>query len=153
MSRISRHFTMNEVCKSSVATRKGISNRLPIQYVESAEALALEVLEVVRQDFGRVIVPNSWYRSEELNDFIGGSKTSQHCLGEAVDFEIAGVDNFEVACYIADNLVFDQLILEYYNENEINSGWIHVSYTLGHNRGQVFRFDGDSYTKGLTDVD
>ena len=60
---------------------------------------------------------------------IGSSTKSQHCKGEAADFEIFGVANNELADWIKENLMFDQLILEYYTPGEPNSGWVHVSYT------------------------
>jgi hypothetical protein len=60
---------------------------------------------------------------------IGSSTKSQHCKGEAADLEIFGVANNELADWIKENLMFDQLILEYYTPGEPNSGWVHVSYT------------------------
>ena len=59
-----------------------------------------------------------------------------------------GVDNMELAKWIAHNLVFDQLILEYYKEGEPNSGWVHCSYTTDGNRNEVLKFDGKTYTRG-----
>jgi len=70
---------------------------------------------------------SSGFRCRELNTAIGSnSKTSQHVKGQACDFEIYGVDNYEVASYVAENLEFDQVILEYYSPP--NGGWIHVSF-------------------------
>jgi hypothetical protein len=64
-----------------------------------------------------------------LSQKIGSSIDSQHCKGEAADLEIFGVANNELADWIKENLMFDQLILEYYTPGEPNSGWVHVSYT------------------------
>jgi hypothetical protein len=74
-----------------------------------------------------------------LNRRIGGATWSQHLYGEAADFEVFGVSNKEVAQWIADNCDFDQLILEYYEDGIINSGWIHVSYSKQENRGELLK--------------
>jgi hypothetical protein len=89
-----------------------------------------------------------------LNETIGGSKTSQHCRGEAVDLEIAGVPNAILAEWIQENLIYDQLILEFYKKDVPSSGWVHVSFTVDEkalfgNRKESLTFDGSRYTKGL----
>jgi len=68
------------------------------------------------------------------------------------DFEIPSITNLELAEYIRDNLVFDQLILEYYEPEFGNSGWVHCSYVLNNNRMQVLNYDGADYRKGLTNA-
>ena len=55
-------------------------------------------------------------------------KVKQGTKGLAADIEIPGVSNKELAEYIESNLPFDQLILEFYNGVDPNSGWVHVSY-------------------------
>ena len=72
---------------------------------------------------------SSGFRDPILSQKIGSSTKSQHCKGEAADLEIFGVANNELADWIKENLMFDQLILEYYTPGEPNSGWVHVSYT------------------------
>ena len=71
---------------------------------------------------------NSGYRSPELNEAVRGSKTSQHCHGQAADIEVPGVANAEVAQWIVDNCEFDQVILEFYTPGIPDSGWVHVTY-------------------------
>ena len=71
---------------------------------------------------------NSGYRGPDLNKAVGGSATSQHCKGQAVDIEVPGVANYDVAEWIKDNLDFDQVILEFYTPGIPDSGWVHVSY-------------------------
>jgi hypothetical protein len=71
---------------------------------------------------------SSGYRNEILSQKIGSSRNSQHCKGEAADFEIFGTPNNEVSDWIKENLMFDQLILEYFEPGQPNSGWVHVSY-------------------------
>ena len=70
---------------------------------------------------------SSGYRSVDLCEAIGSSSKSQHAKGEAADFEIGGVDNKELGLWIRDNIEYDQLILEFYNDGDPNSGWIHCS--------------------------
>ena len=71
---------------------------------------------------------------------------SQHCKGEACDFEIAGFDNRQVASHIKNNFDFDQLISEYYIKDEPDSGWIHVSYKKSDNRKEsLIKNKGEGY--------
>tara|TARA_B110000196_G_C20631081_1_gene424061 strand:- start:184 stop:537 length:354 start_codon:yes stop_codon:yes gene_type:complete len=97
------------------------------------------ILQPVRDHYGKVVRVNSGYRSPTLNTAVGGSKTSQHCNGEAVDFEIDGLPNVELATWVRDHLDFDQLILEFFNPAEgPNSGWVHCSYRKdGTNRKKI----------------
>ena len=84
---------------------------------------------------------SSGYRSTELCIAIGSSLESQHAKGQAADFEIFGTPNNEVANWISNNLIYDQLILEFWNSDEPNSGWVHVSYDpdFNQNRKQYLR--------------
>jgi zinc D-Ala-D-Ala carboxypeptidase len=112
--------------------------------------LCENVLEPVRQHFGKSFSPSSGFRSEELCVKIGSKTTSQHAKGEAVDFEIPGVDNKELAYWIVDNLDFDQLILEYYKPGVPDSGWVHVSFKGEGNRNEVLTMTkGVGYSFGL----
>jgi hypothetical protein len=86
------------------------------------------VLQPVRNHFGKSVTVNSGYRSPEINAAVGGSKTSDHCKGQAADIEIDGLPNPELAQWIMDNLDYTQLILEFYTQGQPNSGWVHVSY-------------------------
>jgi len=71
---------------------------------------------------------SSGYRSPALCQAIGSSMDSQHAKGMACDFEIYGTPNNEIFNWIKNNLMYDQMILEYWNSDEPNSGWIHVAY-------------------------
>jgi hypothetical protein len=87
-----------------------------------------------------VVSVSSGYRSPELCVAIGSSINSQHAKGQAADFEIFGLSNADLCKWISENLEFDQLILEYHNIGEPNSGWIHCSYRAdGENRKQILR--------------
>ena len=135
--KLSENFTLREFVKSQTAARRGIDNIPSQPHLDNAVMLFKRVVQPVRDHFGPTIV-TSGYRSEALNSAIGGSPRSQHKLGQAVDIEVPGIATAEVAQWIADNLTFDQLILEFYNPEDINSGWVHVSYVIvGGNRGEV----------------
>jgi len=151
---LSKHFKLIEFEKSMTATRLGIKNKAGSGEIKNLTDLCYGVLEPTRAKFDKAITITSGYRSEELCEAIGSKKTSQHTKGQAVDFEIAGVSNLEVALWISNNCDFDQLILEYWNseDNDSNSGWIHVSFVEGSNRKQILTFDGKNYTNGLPDA-
>lgn len=148
-TRLSAHFVLNEMIRSQTAARKGINNTPPDEVIPKLRDICVQILEPVRRHFGAPIRPNSGYRSPELNNAVGGSARSQHPLGEAVDFEIAGVSNYDLAAWIKDNLVFDQLILECYTPGVLHSGWVHVSYRAGNNRNRVMTYSGGQYLPGL----
>ena len=122
---LSKNFTLAELTKSQTAERKGINNTPNSEAIENLKMLADNILQPVRDEFGSFIV-SSGYRCPELSIAIGSSKNSQHCKGQAADFEVANIDNYLLAQWIRDNLVFDQLILECYTGG--NTGWIHCSY-------------------------
>jgi len=136
MVRLSQNFTIQEYIKSQTALRQGIDNTPTEEHMGNATALFRNVVQKVRDQFG-VTVINSGYRGEALNKAVGGSSTSQHCKGEAVDIECPGTPNYDVAKWIEDNLDFDQLILEFYTPGVPDSGWVHVSYKSEGNRKSV----------------
>jgi hypothetical protein len=139
MKNISKHITNNEAVRSNIATRKGIYNNPTPEQREAMVNLALKVFEPARNHFKKPIRVTSFFRSQQLNRLIGGSRTSQHCKGEAMDIKSTkGFSNKELFFFIKNNLDFDQLIWEFGNEK--NPDWIHVSYKMKHpNRKQVKR--------------
>jgi len=146
--KLSRNFSLGELTKSQTALRMGIDNNPTPEDLYNLHLLCDNILQPVREHFGRAVTISSGYRSEDLCVAIGSSRKSQHAKGQAADFEIFGVDNKEVAEWIRDVLDFDQLILEFYNENDPSSGWVHCSYAED-NRGSVLRYDGTNYIEGL----
>jgi hypothetical protein len=126
--RLSKNFTLKELIKSDTAVRKGINNNPNEDHITNLERLATNILQPVRDHFGKVVSVSSGFRSGELCIAIGSSLNSQHADGCAADFEIFGVSNKEVADWIVDNLNFDQCILEFWKPEEPNSGWVHCSY-------------------------
>lgn len=137
--KLSKNFYLKDFIKSETAIRKRIDNNPTTQHLVALKAVCENILEPVYAHYKKPVRINSAYRGPALNKAVGGSSKSQHCNGEAVDFEIDGVPNPELANWIAVNCEFDQLILEFYNPKEgPNSGWVHCSYTAkGTNRRQI----------------
>ena len=127
---LTRNFSLLEITKSDTAIRNGIDNEPNADQIDKLKLLCENILQPVRDHFGRVKV-TSGFRSAELCVAIGSSINSQHARAEAADFEVVGVDNTEVFDWIKNNLEPDQLILEFYTPGEPNSGWIHCSFTEG----------------------
>ena len=137
-NKISKHISYKEATQSNTAIRKGIENIPDATQLKAMKALAQNVFEPVRSYFNKPIRVNSFFRSVALNKAIGGSSSSQHCKGEAIDIDATnGFTNKQIFDYIRDNLEFDQLILEY-PDSKGEASWIHVSYTnKRENRKQI----------------
>jgi putative chitinase len=136
MTKLTEHFALEEMTVSPTAKRLGIPNTPTAEHIENMRYCCEKILEPVRAKFGPVAI-NSSYRAPLVNKAVGGSKTSQHVNGQAIDFEVKGVDNRKVADWVADNLEFDQVILEFYAAGDKNSGWVHASIKKeGGNRKQ-----------------
>jgi putative chitinase len=135
---LSEHFKLNEFTKSETAIRKRIDNTPGPAHASNLQKVCEKILEPVRRHYGKPVRINSGYRGPALNAAVGGSSKSQHCNGEAVDFEIDGLANPELAKWVSENCDFDQIILEFYDPKEgPNSGWVHASYSEGKNRKQI----------------
>jgi zinc D-Ala-D-Ala carboxypeptidase len=146
---LSKNLSLTEVTNSNTAKRKGISNQPTEEHLVALKSLAENIFQPIREHFGTPIWVSSGYRSEALNKAIGGSKTSQHCKGEALDLDMDGKGsptNAEIFYYIKDNLPFDQLIWEF--GTNTNPDWVHVSYKKeGTQRGQILRAKRNSTGK------
>ncbi len=125
---LSANFTLNELTKSETALRHGLNNEPTSEVTENLKVLCEKVLQPIRDHYGKSVKVSSGYRAPEVNAAVGGSKTSDHCMGQAADIEIAGVPNHELAEWIQNNLAFTQVILEFYTRGIPDSGWVHVSY-------------------------
>lgn len=136
MMRLSKHFTLDEFIKSATATRLGIDNTPDEKVLNCIQALVDNVLEPLRVHYGRPIIITSGYRCPKLNKAVGGSSTSQHAIGQAVDIRSVSdsrEDNKELFDMIREmKLPFDQLI------NEFGYDWVHVSFGP-RNRRQVLK--------------
>ncbi len=144
---LTRNFTLSELTKSDTAIRKGINNNPNAEQIEKLKALCENILQPIRDHFGRVKI-TSGFRSVELCEAIGSSARSQHARAEAADFECIGVDNAELADWIHQNLPYDQLICEFYTPGEPNSGWIHCSYVSDQPRASyLWAYKSEGKTK------
>ena len=146
---ISKHLTFEECTHSDTADRLGIVNNNPsLDAIENMKLLAEKVFEPMREHFKKPIYISSMYRGIPLNVAIGGSKTSQHTGGEAMDIDMGDrqkPSNFEIFQYIKKNLEFDQLIWEMGDDK--NPSWVHVSYSKHRNRKQVLKARKNVYGK------
>jgi len=128
MTQLTKNFSLSEMVKSETALRHDMDNTPNEAEIASLKLLAEKVLQPVRDHFGKGVKVNSGFRHPEVNAKVGGSRTSDHCKGMAADIEIPGVANAELAQWIAYNLDYTQLILEFYTPGVPDSGWVHVSY-------------------------
>ena len=139
--KISEHLYLAEVIRSESAKRYGISNMPTEEHIANFKLLADNIFEPIRNHFKCPILISSGYRSKDLNNKIGGSKTSQHCFGQAVDIDMDGTDygvtNADIFKYIKSDLPFDQMIWEF--GNELQPQWVHVSYKVSGNRKSVLK--------------
>jgi hypothetical protein len=135
---LSENLSLSEMIRSESAKRNGISNQPTAEHIENMKVLAQHIFQPIREHFGKPIHVSSGYRSKDLNKAIGGSQTSQHSRGQAIDIDMDGseISNRDVFMFIKDNLEFDQLIWEFGTKG--NPDWVHVSYnTNGNQRKQV----------------
>jgi zinc D-Ala-D-Ala carboxypeptidase len=135
--KLSPNFSLAEMIKSETALRKELDNTPGDAEIANLTALAVNVLQPVRDAFNKGVKVNSGFRHPEVNAAVGGSRTSDHCKGQAADIEIPGVANADLAQWIVDNCEFRQVILEFYTPGIPDSGWVHVSYVEGDNKKQV----------------
>ncbi len=168
--RLSEYFWLSELTKSSTATRLGIDNSLnaadDAQIIKSLRYLTVDVLDPIRERYGVPFSPGSGFRCFDLEvvlcrasidiflernpartikDYL---EMKSHPKGEAADIEIPGVPNLELAEWIRDNLDFDQVILEFYKQNDPTAGWVHVS-TRENNRNEVLTIGNHVTLQGL----
>lgn len=138
--KLTAHFALSEFTRSESAKREGLDNTPTPEHLENLKTLCEKVLEPIRLKFGPINI-SSGYRGKMLNHFIGGSVSSDHCLGRAADIDMddsgTGVTNTEIFNYIKDNLDYDQLIWEFGTKEKPD--WVHVGYRGKDNRKQTLR--------------
>jgi len=138
--KLSKNLTLAEAIKSNTATRLGIDNNPTQEHLDNMKLVAEKIFQPIREYFSVSIGVSSMYRSEALNKAVRGSKTSQHCKGQAIDIDadiFGGITNNDIYSYVLGNLDFDQLIWEYGDDE--NPAWVHISYKKDGNRKQVLR--------------
>ena len=131
---LSAHVTIAEFERSEAAVKHGIANKMNEFEIQRAKELCENVFEPIRAHLNKPIKINSGFRSAVVNKRIGGAKTSQHVLGEAMDLDLHDRELFE---WIIDNIDFDQAIYE--GGNDSGADWFHISYRKGRNRKQALR--------------
>lgn len=139
-----KYFSLDELCKSDTAKKLGINNEPNESQRANLVALIENVLDPLREMYRRPIMVSSGFRNYKTNAAVGGSKTSDHMSGCAVDIYTKGgvVENRKLARLIAEKLCFSQLI------DEKNYSWVHVSYhPNGDNHHEILRYNGKSYIK------
>lgn len=136
--KLGKYFSQEELTH----TNSGLVNAPGKTELANLRILVEKVLDPLRELYEKPITVNSGYRSPLVNKAIGGSKTSQHCKGQAADITGGDKEQNEIIFnLILENFEFDQLI------NEKDYSWIHVSYSSNANRNEKLRFDGKNYTK------
>ncbi len=135
--KLSENFSLQEFEQSQTAIEHNVDNRANTEQIIALTALTNCCLQPVRDHFGPVRI-TSGFRNPDIAHLVNSTRSSQHCLGEASDWEVRGIDNKDVAIWCIENLDFDQIILEFYEEGNVDSGWIHLSYKRkGGNRYKV----------------
>tara|TARA_R100000951_G_scaffold55094_2_gene46271 strand:- start:3104 stop:3571 length:468 start_codon:yes stop_codon:yes gene_type:complete len=150
--RLSKNFVLSEITRSNTAKRLDISNEPTKEHLENMQRLISNLIQPMRDELGPIRI-SSGYRNPSLNRAIGGSRSSQHCKGEALDIQFwqMGEMNNKVLYdwILKSGLDFDQMI------NEFDFAWIHISLKKDKNRKQVLEAyknkDGDTAYK-LTDI-
>jgi hypothetical protein len=140
MENISKHISYKEATKSLTAIRLGLENK-PNEYeLSNMIGVAENIFEPLREWVNDPIKVNSFFRSIELNEAIGGSARSQHCQGRAIDIDdtYGHVTNAEMFNWVKENLNFDQMIWEFGDDE--NPDWVHISWvSKDQNRNRCLR--------------
>jgi uncharacterized protein YcbK (DUF882 family) len=129
--RISEHISFEEGILSPTAIRNGIDNMPNDQELNNMKLVAEHCFEPLRKMWGKPIKVNSFFRSQKLNQLVGGSSSSQHTKGQAIDITTGSKEQNKKLFELAKTLEFDQLI------NEYDFSWLHISYKATGNRKQI----------------
>lgn len=152
--KLSKNFTLKELTASNTAVEYMIDNDPNGFQLNNLKRLAVHTLQPIRNKFGQVNI-TSGFRSILLNALVGGHINSQHLEGRAADIKIKAnrsyLDLYQVAVYIEEHIDFDQLILEYYDEDDLSEGWLHISFVdADKNRYETLtKQKGEPYYQGL----
>ena len=151
--KLSKNFALSEITHSNTAKRLGIDNEPTEEHLQNMQNLINLLIQPMRDSLGPIRI-SSGYRNPELNLAIGGSSSSQHCKGEALDiqfWQMGKMMNELIYEWILDSgLEFDQMI------NEFDFAWIHISLKAKDNRKQVLEAykneDGDTKYRFAPDI-
>lgn len=130
-----KYFTIKELCNSATARARGIDNTPSLEHKENLSTLIKELLDPIREEYGKPITISSGYRSPKLNSAVNGSKTSNHSSGCAADCVCSDIDRlFE----IAKKYKFDECFKEgKTNSNGSKTWWVHLAYRKNGNRQKI----------------
>ena len=127
-----KYFTLYELCKSDTAKKQNIDNFPTWEVVDNLKRIVEEILDPLREWYGKPINVNSGYRSQKLNKAVGGVNNSFHLNGCGIDIDTNSTEeNKRLFEYIKNNLPFTELGWEG------NGSWIHVGYN-GNNNKEIF---------------
>lgn len=139
--KLTKNFSLEEMTRSNTAERKGIDNSPTEDHIQNLIYLCENILQPLRDKLGRSIRVNSGYRSEKLNNAIGGSKTSEHSLGRAADIKLViDGENKSELLYLAIlemSIPYRQMIWEFGSKE--TPSWIHISFNKDDNKRQKLR--------------
>ena len=139
------NFTITELCKSDVARKRNISN-LPqrTEIYDNLLNLIFYCLQPLRDKIGKAMIITSGYRCNRLNKLVGGSDTSHHLHGKAVDFVVANMKVRDVFNFIINSgQKWTQLIEEHAN----GKVWVHLSYDPKNLKCEALKYDNGKYIK------
>jgi hypothetical protein len=146
MNKISKHITYDEGCFSNTAVARGINNHPNAEQLVNMKLVAENCFEPAREHFKTPLKINSFFRSPALNKAIGGSITSQHTAtnGAAIDINGLKIKNKDLGEWLMKNVMFCQIIFEFYDNTKKDYQWIHISYDKNNNKKQVL----EAYKEG-----
>jgi hypothetical protein len=139
MKALGKYFTYNELTH----TNFGLLNVPNQTQTDNLILLVKNILDPLRELYGKPIKVNSGFRSELVNKFVKGANNSQHLTGQAVDID--SIDNAKLFSIIRMTFDYDQLIWEAGNDKQPD--WVHVSYAGKNNRFEVLKMKNGKYTK------
>lgn len=124
---LSKYLSYNQAIKSDTASRNKLDNTPNKSEIENLKHLGLNIYDKIYEKFNGKVKLTSVFRSEKVNKKVGGSSTSQHRYGQALDIQgTNGVTNKQIFKYVKENLNYHQIIWEYGSASEPN--WVHVGY-------------------------
>lgn len=136
---ISKYFSLEEMLASQAASRKRIDNSPSLEHLANIKRTCMRA-DQVREFLAHPMIVSSGYRCFKLNTAVGGSKTSSHTQGLAMDFTCPGygVAKDVFAALKKSGIKFDQLILEY---PDSPGAWVHIGFAEPM-RNQHLVYDG-----------
>ena len=147
--RLSKNLLLSECIRSESAKRRGVSNMPTPAHIENLKYVAEKIFQPVRDHFKVPIRISSGYRSRELNAIIGGSNTSFHATGNALDLDNdnTSITNKQIFDFIRKNLEYTELI------NEFNYAWVHVAIVKGREKEketlEAYRVNGKTFYRPM----